>query len=248
MFCSQFYYISDQKQNIIPLKDRNIVWLYLFLAATLADLAFLIEGNSEYRFYSKPLILLGLIVYFYRITKPISSTILTKSVLGALIFSWIGDILLMWSQLFIYGLGAFLMAHVCYIIGFKVAQKSQSRLEHINFVKVFFYNLPIYLSAAFVFYLINPNLGNMKIPVVTYIIVIVGMVVTARDRFKKCNTASFWQVFIGAILFFVSDGAIAISRFFKEFPESGILIMGTYAIAQLLIVMGVRSHIIQPSA
>lgn len=228
------------------MKDRNIIWLYLFLAAILADLAFLIEGNSEMRFFSKPMILLGLIIYFYRITKPIAATLLTKSILSALIFSWIGDILLLWDHLFIYGLGAFLMAHVCYIIGFRVAQTSRIRLEHVNFVKTFFFNLPIYLAAAFAFYLIHPNLGVMKIPVVAYIVVIVGMVVTARDRFKKCNAASFWQVFIGAILFFISDGMIAINRFFAEFPESGILIMGTYAVAQLLIVMGVRSHIIQP--
>lgn len=216
----------------------------MFLVATLADLAFLIEGNSDLRFFSKPLILLGLILYFYQITKPIASTLLTKSILGALVFSWIGDILLMWSHLFIYGLGAFLIAHVCYIIGFKLAQSSPIRLEQVNFVKSFFYNLPIYLAAAFVFYLINTNLGNMKIPVIAYIIVIVSMVATARDRFKKCNPASFWQVFIGAILFFISDGAIAISRFYVEFPESGILIMGTYAIAQLLIVMGIRSYLV----
>ncbi len=196
------------------------------------------------RFYSKPLILLGLILYFYQITKPIASTLLTKSILGALIFSWIGDILLMWSHLFVYGLGAFLMAHVCYIIGFRLSQKPENRLGEMNFVKSFFYNLPIYLGAALVFYLVNPNLGNMKIPVIAYIIVIVSMVATARDRFKKCDAASFWQVFIGAILFFISDGIIAISRFYKQFPESGILIMGTYATAQLLIVMGIRSYLI----
>lgn len=212
----------------------------------MADLAFVVDGNSDYRFFSKPLILLGLILYFYRITKPIASTLLTKSILSALIFSWIGDILLMWNDLFVYGLGAFLMAHVCYIIGFKVAQDGNSNLRQVNFVKSFFYNLPIYLVAAFTFYLINPNLGAMKIPVITYIIVIVSMVAMARDRFKKCNPSSFWQVFVGAVLFFISDGAIAISRFFVQFPESGVLIMGTYATAQLLIVMGIRSYLINP--
>ena len=48
------------------MRDKNIIWLYVFLAATIADLTFLIEGNSSLRFYSKPLILLGLILYFYR--------------------------------------------------------------------------------------------------------------------------------------------------------------------------------------
>jgi uncharacterized membrane protein YhhN len=118
-------------------------------------------------------------------------------------------------------------------------------MDQLNFIKAFFFNLPIYIVAAFTFYLINPNLGSMKVPVIGYIIVIVSMVVTARERFKKCTPASFWQVFIGALFFFVSDGIIAISRFYKTFPESGILIMGTYATAQLLIVMGIRSYLIK---
>ncbi|MBA4302229.1 Uncharacterized membrane protein YhhN [Algoriphagus alkaliphilus] len=228
------------------MRDRNIIWLYLFLLASLVDIAFLLEGNLSLRFFSKPLILLGLIIYFFQITRPIAATFLTKSILSALIFSWIGDILLLWPHLFIYGLGAFLMAQVCYIIGFKLAQSGSNRLDQVNFIKIFFFNLPIYLAAAFTFYLINPNLGSMKIPVIIYIIVIVSMVATARERFKKCNSASFWQVFIGAVFFFISDGAIAISRFFFDFPESGIIIMGTYVIAQLLIVMGIRSFIIDP--
>ncbi|MDO8968430.1 MAG: lysoplasmalogenase [Algoriphagus sp.] len=228
------------------MRDRNIIWLYLFLLASLVDIAFLLEGNLGLRFFSKPLILLGLIIYFFQITRPIASTFLTKSILSALIFSWIGDILLLWPHLFIYGLGAFLMAQVCYIIGFKLAQSGSNRLDQVNFIKIFFFNLPIYLAAAFTFYLINPNLGGMKIPVIIYIIVIVSMVATARERFKKCNSASFWQVFIGAVFFFISDGAIAISRFFFDFPDSGIIIMGTYVVAQLLIVMGIRSFIIDP--
>lgn len=228
------------------MRDRNIIWLYLFLLASLVDIAFLLEGNLSLRFFSKPLILLGLIIYFFQITRPIAATFLTKSILSALIFSWIGDILLLWPHLFIYGLGAFLMAQVCYIIGFKLAQSGSNRLDQVNFIKIFFFNLPIYLAAAFTFYLINPNLGSMKIPVIIYIIVIVSMVATARERFKKCNSASFWQVFVGAVFFFISDGAIAISRFFFDFPESGIIIMGTYVVAQLLIVMGIRSFIIDP--
>ena len=61
------------------MRDKNIIWLYLFLLASLADITFLLEGSSDLRFYSKPLILLGLIVYFYQITKPIASTLLTKT-------------------------------------------------------------------------------------------------------------------------------------------------------------------------
>ncbi len=214
--------------------------------ATILDMTFLIEGLNSYRFFSKPLILMSLIGYFFQITRPISWTLLSKSVMGALIFSLIGDILLLWDWLFIYGLGAFFLAHICYIIAFKVSQKNPGRILNVNFVELFFYNLPIYIAAAFVFYLINPTLGTLKFPVIAYIIVIVSMVTTARERFKRCNMESFWQVFLGAFLFFISDGILAISKFYQDFPESGVLIMGTYATAQLLIVMGIRSHLIRP--
>ncbi|MDF2158953.1 lysoplasmalogenase [Algoriphagus sp. CAU 1675] len=228
------------------MKNKNILWLYLFLIASLIDMALLVEHINNWRFFSKPLILLSLIGYFYQITKPISWTILSKAVMGALIFSWIGDVLLMWSEFFIYGLGAFFLAHVCYIIAFKVAQLNHTKLADVNFIKAFFHNLPIYLVAAFIYYMINPQLGNLKIPVILYIIIIVSMVSTARERFQKSNAASFWQVFIGACFFFVSDGILALNKFYQPFSEAGILIMGTYVIAQLLIVMGIRSHMIQP--
>ncbi|SFA93299.1 lysoplasmalogenase [Algoriphagus aquimarinus] len=229
------------------MKKKNILWLYLFLFASMTDMAFILEQKNELRFFSKPLIILGLALYFYQITKPISSTLLAKSILGGLIFSLIGDILLLWDNLFMYGIGAFLIAHVCYIIGFKVAQKAPESILNVNFVKTFFINLPIYFVAAFVFYMINPNLGVLKIPVIVYIIAIVSMLTTARERYNKCNKASFWQVFIGASLFFISDGLIALDKFYQAIPDADLMIMGTYAIAQLMIVMGIRSHIIQPT-
>jgi len=155
------------------LRDKNIIWLYLFLIATIVDLSFLTEQNDSMRVYSKPVILLGLILYFYFISKPIASTLLAKTILAALLFSWLGDILLLWSDLFIYGLGAFLMAHVCYIFGFRLAQLPEGRLDFWYTIRSFFY-----------------------------------------------------------------------TRFYKDFPEAGILIMGTYATAQLLLVMGIRSYLV----
>lgn len=209
-------------------------------------MAFIIKDIPTLRIYSKPLIITSLIIYFYKITKPVSWTLLSKATLGALVFSLLGDFLLLWNHLFIYGIGAFFLAQVCYIIAFKVGQRNPNRIVGVNFIRTFFFNLPIYILAAWVYFLIHQNLGSLKIPVVLYIIVIVSMVSTARERFKKCNPESFWQVFIGASLFFISDGIIAISRFYRDFPEADVTIMGTYIIAQLLIIMGIRSYLIRP--
>jgi uncharacterized membrane protein YhhN len=238
--------LSHFNQARTLMRDKNIVWLYLFLLATLVDIYFILEQNEALRSYSKPVILAALLGYFYFISAPIAKTILAKTILAALFFSWLGDILLLWSELFIYGLGAFLMAHVCYIIGFRLAQEPEGRPDSWHFIRLFTYNLPIYLVAGWIFYFIYPNLGGLKIPVIAYLLVIIGMVTTARARFKKTNPSSFWQVFIGALLFLCSDGILAMARFYSDFPEAGILIMGTYASAQLLLVMGIRSYLVGP--
>jgi len=118
----------------------------------MADFALIIKGLDEARVYSKPLIVTSLIIYFYLITKPISWTLLSKAMMGALIFSLIGDVLLLWENLFIYGLGAFLLAQVCYIIAFKISQRNPNRIFNVNFIRTFFFNLPIYIAAAFVYF------------------------------------------------------------------------------------------------
>jgi uncharacterized membrane protein YhhN len=180
--------------------------------------------------------------YFYFSSKGASGSLLRKAISAALIFSWMGDVLLLFPNLFLYGLGAFLMAHICYIIGFKVAQKNPFVIGQVNFIRLFFLNLPIYILAAFTYYLIRGGLGQMKIPVIVYLIVIVMMATTARERYLKTNSGSFWQVMIGAILFLISDAVLAINMFFSSFSESGVIVMGTYITAQLLIVKGVLAH------
>ncbi|WP_194776664.1 lysoplasmalogenase [Pararhodonellum marinum] len=221
---------------------KGIYWLYAYLIAGIADMLLIAQQIENWRYLTKPLILITLISYFYFNSSPIQNTTLRKSILAALLFSLMGDILLLFPNLFLYGLGAFFMAHICYIIAFKICQAQTNILKGVNFIKLFFYNLVFYIPAAFVYFLIRNNLQQMKIPVILYIIVILTMVTTARERFKRTNTSSFWQVMVGASLFYISDGILALNLFFQPIQDGGIMIMGTYILAQLLIVMGLRSH------
>lgn len=231
------------RTNEFPaMKKKNILWLYLFLLVSILDIFLTANGQQEERLYTKTLIIPFLAIYFWQVSIALKGTYIRKAIIGALIFSWLGDTLLLWQPFFLYGLGAFLMAHICYIIAFKFSQRQPFRIGTVNFLQLFFYNLPIYLLAAFVYFLVNPGLGSMKIPVVIYIIIIVMMATTARERFKETSPESFWQVFIGAVLFMISDSMIAINMFFKPFPEASVLIMGTYVLAQLLIVRGIQAH------
>jgi uncharacterized membrane protein YhhN len=224
------------------MKSKNKLWLNLFLLVGILDIVFTSEGLQEYRYFTKPLIVPVLLLYFYQSSTYLAGSTLRKAIVAALLFSWLGDVLLLFPNLFLFGLGAFLMAHICYIISFKLAQFSPFSIGNVNFIRLFFVNLPIYIAAALVYYLVQPNLSEMKIPVVIYLIVIVMMATTARERYQKTIPASFWQVFIGGITFMISDAILALNLFFKPFPESGVLVMGTYIIAQFLIVRGILAH------
>jgi uncharacterized membrane protein YhhN len=222
--------------------SKNKLWLYLFLFIGIFDLFFSAENSLQYRFFSKPLIIPVLLLYFYKNSKKWSGSSLRKTIITALIFSWIGDVLLLFPDLFLFGLGAFLMAHICYIIGFKLAQITPFSIGHVNFIRLFFFNLPIYLLAGLVYFLIQPNLAGLKTPVVIYLIVIVMMATTARERYNQTTSGSFWQVFLGGMFFLLSDAVLAIDLFFRQFPESNIIVMGTYIIAQFLIIQGILQH------
>ena len=82
---------------------------------------------------------------------------------------------------------------------------------------------------------IVPNAGNMKVPVIAYMIAISLMAITAGFRVDS----KFLWVALGALIFMVSDTLIAVSRFVAPFDYSGVAVMSTYYLAQLLICTGV---------
>lgn len=221
---------------------KNIVWLYAYMIVGILDLSFITQDMSEYRYYSKPLIILTLVIYFIKVSILTKGSLLRKTVISALVFSILGDILWLFPNLFLYGLGAFLMVQICYILAFKIAQSRPFQLSQLYFIKLFVYNLPFYILAAVLYYLIHNQLNQMKIPVVVFLFAMVLMCTMARERFRKTNDSSFWQAFMGAILLFASHSILLMDLFFQPVRNVEVLTLGTYLLAQLLIVMGMRSH------
>lgn len=64
------------------------------------------------------------------------------------------------------------------------------------------------------------------------------MVLTAFLRQKEVSKISFILVFLGAILFVISDSILAVDKFYMSLKYSSISIMLTYALAQYFIVIG----------
>src|SRR5690606_29687395 len=221
---------------------KDILWLYIYMIAGILDLSLIAQNLLDYRLWTKPIILLSLIIYFYKGSQLIKGSFLRKAVSAALVFSLAGDVLLMFHQLFLYGLGAYFIAFICYTFAFKLSQSAATNFSGFYIIRLFLYNLLFYFLTGILYFIIHYELGSVKTPVIIHLCAMVIMVTTARERFKKTNLASFWQVMMGALLFFISQGIYLADVFFQPFADAEVLEMGTYLLAQLLIVMGLRSH------
>ena len=68
---------------------------------------------------------------------------------------------------------------------------------------------------------LSPYLGDMKLPVRIYGIVISFMFMLAMHMlFIKNKTAGKWMM-IGALLFVISDSVLAINKFYQSFEAAG---------------------------
>jgi uncharacterized membrane protein YhhN len=215
--------------------------LFRILFAIVALLT-LVAGEMQLvqlNYFSKPLIMLSLLGYYFSTTKPGERSVVA---IGALIFSWVGDVMLMFEgeHYFMFGLGAFLVSHLFYIGAYR--QHKTETGEGFYGVQKVRYAFPIILAGTGLLTILYPALGGLKIPVAAYALVLVVMVLAALFRFGFTSSTSFWLVFIGALLFMISDSSLAINKFLNPIPHSGLLVMTTYMGAQLLIVEGLLKH------
>jgi uncharacterized membrane protein YhhN len=146
------------------------------------------------------------------------------ALLAALACSMLGDVLLAWDgqRLFVFGLGAFLLAHLCYLLAMRPFAGHRPLLL-----------LPYALFAAGVLTLMWPGLGAMAVPVLCYISVILSM-----SYGTWCsNRRNAWLVG-GGLLFISSDCLIGLNRFWQPLPGAGVWIMLSYYAAQYALVRG----------
>ncbi len=208
----------------------------IFLSLLVADLVAVSMDFKLLEYIFKPSLMLALGVYFFQKTINTTNKKQRNRVLGGLFFSLLGDVFLMFSGGFLFGLGAFLVAHLCYISTFILDNQGFVFSKRDRFVAVF----AIFAYGIVFLSTILPKVAStLQIPILAYGLTIMTMLLTALNRWKSVVKISFQWVFIGAILFVLSDSLIAISRFVQPFPMSGVAIMLTYAVGQFLIVEGV---------
>lgn len=208
----------------------------LFLAITLLEIVG-DAGQIKWLHYGcKPLIVGLLLAWVWR-HRAVGGHPL-KILRVGLLFALLGDIFLMIQEadLFALGLASFLIMQLCYCVVFRL----QGAFQPASLVTIGLTGLPfaayagsflLFLRPAFT---TNPALNGLWIPVVIYVICIstMGLMATLRR-----GLPGYWPVLAGALLFILSDSAIAVSSFLVPFAGSTPLIMGTYVAAQYLIVV-----------
>ncbi|HEY5691573.1 MAG TPA: lysoplasmalogenase [Cyclobacteriaceae bacterium] len=195
-------------------------------------------------YVTKPLIMIVMGAYYITSMRGQDST-LSKPVLIAMLFSFLGDAVLLFQQLdnlyFMLGLGSFLLAHIGYILAYYQHKNSRTGTPLLG-VQKFRFAFPIILAGTGLITILYSHLGDLKIPVIIYSMVLIVMVLKALFRFGYTSSRSFWLVFVGALLFMISDSLIAITKFLSGFELAGLAIMCTYMLAQFLIISGLLVH------
>jgi uncharacterized membrane protein YhhN len=147
----------------------------------------------------------------------------------ALLLSAIGDWLLAipwWTLSFVLGLGAFLLAHLCFLAALLPLARAPSRPR----IAAVILTCLATISLLVWFW---PHLGTLTIPVTAYIVVLTAMVCAAL----LAQLPTIWAA-VGAVCFAVSDAMIALGRFILNNDALAVPVWWSYAAAEILITAG----------
>ncbi len=204
-------------------KVNSICYLNFFLFSFM--FLVLLAANYPYSgsFIIKSIPVLSLSVLVFKNIKGSQG----KLLFAGLLFSAAGDITLDLDRVkyFIPGLAFFLMAHIFYIM---TMVKDYSFIKKKIIPAIF---LIIYSSIAA--YMLREIPQRMLIPVMLYVFVIFLMSMTALFMRSRSH-----MIFIGAVMFMISDTILAMNKFIYHIPYSTLFNISLYYGAQLLIVTG----------
>lgn len=166
------------------------------------------------------LLLLGTCVLQYQ-TQPNNKL---KLFIFGLTFCMGGDIFLAVDRegLFVFGLGSFLIGHLFYIAALLPVIKQ----NQLSLVALLLYGLAM-MS------LLIPNLHELLIPVVIYMLVLLFMTAACITSIR-----SNLLLILGGASFTLSDSLIGLDKFYMTIPNAGVWIMFTYYLAQYCLTKG----------
>ncbi len=153
----------------------------------------------------------------------------------ALVWSFLGDVLLVFKgsrPAFMFGIAAFLMAHLGYVMLFRV--------RGLELTSVLIGLAVFGVCALFIWRVLSRHVqGGMRIAVVAYIAVITLMVATALSTslvVEAPDVVTRYLPFAAAFLFWVSDLTVARQRFVQQSIWNRVIGLPLYYAAQYLFI------------
>jgi len=211
----------------------RIVVLITFFIITGIHLYASLKQDKKLRNLTKPFILLLLLAYYCLSADRISHTVVL-----ALLFSWLGDVLLIPKGLkwFVAGGIAFMVSHVFFILTYT------SLTDFSAISRTAMIALPLAFGSASViaFKYLKPYLPKaIFFPMFFFLLLNGAMNCFAWFRSMSCAGSAAILTAIGALLFFISDTSLFFVRFNKNSRlKTHFLVMLTYALGELLIILG----------
>jgi len=205
----------------------------LFFTVSVLDIVGVFLNNSLIQAIFKPIIIPSLIaLYFFTVVKKNNLYIL------ALVCSFLGDIFLLdKNNMFLFGIAAFLITQLFYII-IIVKQMKKPSAFHKYLYAFLFANYIVYLLS-----LLKPNLGDLFYPVLIYGVTISVFGLVATLNYVTKRTKHELILMLGALLFIASDSFIALNKFHESRSFYPVAIMITYVLAQYLIYRFMREEV-----
>lgn len=226
---------------------NDLVISIVYAVVTLITIIASMQDLHVLLYVSKPLLMITLSLWFYFKSRRVGDrfTILIQT---GLLFSLFGDVALMFEHLdefyFMIGLGAFLIAQLCYTIAF--AHNIANAAAPFSFLP---WLIGTGITAYGVFFAMDlmPRIDEViQIPVAAYAVAITLMGLAATFRFGRTFPRSFVLVLIGAFLFIGSDSVLATNRFLRILDHASWSIILMYAVGQYMIIAGSLAHVLAP--
>lgn len=210
--------------NVLMQKTKHTLNFLIFVSAVIAITLDATGNTSLYRAV-KPLtsVLVVLLPMLCGRKAPRTYWLLTVT---GLLFCLVGDIFLLDEANFVFGLGAFLLAHLLFTISFVALDK----------FKLYLTPLLVLFALGLGYYLfLYPSLGSLAVPVFLYFLFIVVMCWQGISLYLWKKTKAHGMIAIGVVLFLLSDSILALNKFIVPLAWSGVLVLSTYWAAVALL-------------
>ena len=217
------------------------VWLILAFVFAVLESFVLWKSLNKLEYAVKPAVMVCLFVWLY-LSTGLQGLTLWFGI--GILFSLAGDVLLMISldRMFIFGLIAFLLAHLAYLVGF------QNELMKVSAWSVVLIVILV-ISAVRVMRRIVSAIRakgqtRLVVPVIVYSTVITVMLYAAMTTLSNTEWKAGASLLVsaGAFLFYLSDLILAWNKFVSPINNGRILNIAAYHLGQIGLIAGVISQ------